>query len=197
MSYEYVNINDYINPHSINDVVTFNDPSKITNDVRDACIGDGWKGARSPDYLTPLLHGREWLLELTKIYQPKTGTLLSTGGQLCLRKIVRKNGSLDLSLAIEIGGRTVLINRALSSLNRSDDNFKPLGGDDRAMSLPVEIREAYYNRFDGLNIPRSSAPGIHTWLLPIPIFRPWKSWDGYLEKYKGYKYANRSKVKRA
>lgn len=141
---------------------------------------------RYRDYFTPLNKGKAWLFELTAKHQPLTAAALQAGGELCLRCVTLDDGGLELALCMESSAQTVVISRGFSGMNASDESYmKPR--EDRSLSLPLALREAYYTRFDGLDMPENTWLGIHTRLLPFPIYRPWVSWDRFLEAFKGYK----------
>lgn len=139
------------------------------------------------DYLTPMEKGKEWLFELTVGYQPRTGALLEKAGPLWIREFPGKFPSA-LDMGVTLGDCVVLIYRDFRGYNPSDEAFReycPTGG--RAYSLPEPIRRAYYERFDGLDIPIGGHRKPATQLLPFPRGRPWVSWDVYLEQFRGYK----------
>ena len=138
------------------------------------------------DYLTPIERGKEWLLELTVQFQPKTGKLLHDSGPLWIRELPNQPPMLHMGLTV--GNSVVLMYRRLRGLNAGDENLDETAqAGARQYSLPDPIRSAYYERYDGLNMPGRVYPGPSTQLLPFPIGRPWVSWDVYLEKFRGYK----------
>jgi hypothetical protein len=132
------------------------------------------------------------------------GSLLMDGGDLFVR--VRKSDGASrfvLDLGLEVRKKVVLVERSYWNSNPSDPEYqlridqfdaaltkrdgRPRKSEQRYLSLPLPIREAYYNRFDGLNIPKGAVVGASSRILPFPIWRPWQSWDHYLEGFRGYK----------
>ena len=139
---------------------------------------------REYDFYTPLEKGKEWLFELTLKFQPRTAKIL-VAGELFIR-FSPEYGVANLCL--DLNDKIIVVGRHHANRNPSDENFSRFRlGRERYESLPLMIRESYYCRFDGLDIPDSAAVGVHSRLLPFPIGRPWQSWDGYLEEFKGYK----------
>jgi hypothetical protein len=149
------------------------------------------------DYYTPIAKGKEWLFELTCKHQPRTGALLMAGGSLFVRVTSGDAGGLPmLDMGLEVRGKVVLIGRDYWGYNLSDPQYqanieresafltkresRPIHLEQRQLSLPLPIRQTYYTRFDGMNIPRNTSVGIYTRLLPFPVGRPWQSWNGYL-----------------
>lgn len=154
--------------------------------LREAIFGSNVSG-RVDDYYTPLKNGKEWLFELTKKFQPRTGSLLLSDGELYVRKIMVSGDPL-LFMMLEVQGKVVLVNRSFYGSHFDDASYQEKRRPpERCESLPPAIRDAYYSRFDGLNIPTTPSVGIYTRLLPFPVHRPWQSWDGYLEEFRGYK----------
>ncbi|MEW5681692.1 MAG: hypothetical protein AB1780_04870 [Pseudomonadota bacterium] len=159
-----------------------------------------WQG----DLLVALDNGVDWLFEHTKKYQPLTGELL-TKGELFLygrphERLDKTNPDNDYVVycGVKINEQIVTLKRSRKGVNPDDagyrDNIekinrnltktwgKPTVWEERHLSLPFEISQAYYTRFDGLNIPLTASQGIYTRLLPFPIHRPWQSIDQYLSK---------------
>ncbi len=155
------------------------------------------------DYYTPLAKGKEWLFELTCKHQPRTGALLMQGGPLFVRVRAGDAVSLLLDMGLEVHGKVILIRRGFWQYNPDDPGYqaqiervnanltknwgRPMKSEERHLSLPLPIREAYYFRFDGMSIPAKPISGPFERLLPFPIGRPWQSWDHYLENLRGYK----------
>ncbi|MDR6634243.1 hypothetical protein J2X72_003053 [Phyllobacterium sp. 1468] len=173
-------------------------------DVPDSIKKTIFEQHRTHDYYTPLAKGKEWLFELTCRHQPRTGALLMQGGPLFVR--VSRGSAVPylFDMGLEMRGKVVLMKRSSFNNNPSDAGYQalldqisahiskrdgyPRKAEDRYRSLPPAIGAAYYNRFDGLNIPEDSVAGIYTRLLPYPIYRPWESFDGYLSACgRGYK----------
>ena len=138
------------------------------------------------DYVTPLVLGKTWVFDLLNHHQPRTAAILLDGGELFLRWAASESGSVNLDLGLVVLGKVVLLERRRNFLNLSDENCL-VSATDRVFSLPEQIKEAYYTRFDGLNIPQTGSVGYKTYQLPFPVGRPWQSWDGYLEEFSGYK----------
>ncbi|MBB3235304.1 hypothetical protein [Phyllobacterium endophyticum] len=176
--------------------------SDFSGDVKDAIFGRSDDVA--PDYYTPIAKGKEWLFELTCKHQPRTGALLMAGGPLFVRVKRRSDGGLPaLHMGLEVRDKVVLISRDFWGDNPSDPDYqanidritafltkrdgKPNHAEQRQLSLPLPIREAYYTRFDGMDIPDDEVVGIYSRFLPYPVGRPWQSWDGYLKNFRGYK----------
>ncbi|UXN59260.1 hypothetical protein [Phyllobacterium zundukense] len=157
----------------------------------------------APDYYTPIAKGKEWLFELTCKHQPRTGALLMAGGPLFVRVEGRSEfAPFYLNMGLEVRGKVILLERNFWGNNPSDPDYqdniedltawltkrdgRPNHAEQRQLSLPRPIREAYYTRFMGLNIPDSPTVGIYRRLLPRSI-NAWQSWDGYLGNFRGYK----------
>lgn len=138
------------------------------------------------DYLTPISKGKHWLLELTLKFQPRTGRILLDSDGLWLRSNESSCGP-QLHMGISIDNKVIIFQRDGIGYNFSDEKMaKFIPALDRYLCLPEPIRLAYYNRFNGLKIPDSPAPGIFGRLLPNSNGE-WRSWDRYLEEFKGYK----------
>ncbi|RUO79865.1 hypothetical protein CWI84_09575 [Idiomarina tyrosinivorans] len=162
----------------------------------------GILGSRKPDYLTALQRGPEWLFEYTRKYQPLTGNMLSDGKLVLYGRPAEKwdktnpDDDYYLHFGLEINGFFVGVERNVLGKNPDDEGYrdfiergnrkltktwgKPTVMEERHLSLPFELRQAYYSRFDGLNVPLTASQGIYTRLLPFPVGRPWESIDGYL-----------------
>ncbi|MGH6861674.1 MAG: hypothetical protein ACRECY_15585, partial [Phyllobacterium sp.] len=160
------------------------------------------------DYFTPLERGKDWLFELTCKYQPYTGRLLMQGGEIFVRatgESLTYNPEYPLFLlkmGLEVRGKVILLYRNTRGYNPSDPDYRarieqenawltkrdgrPLKAEERHLSLPLPIREAYYTRFDGLNIPDSDVVSIYPRFLPRST-NSWNSWDNYLSGFRGYK----------
>ena len=127
------------------------------------------------DYFTPLSKGKEWLLELTLKYQPKTGKLLMEGGPMVLfgyqsSDTVPKygiNNLIQFNLAIEAQGNMVFFNRMNVGHNPSDEGWIVMEERDRKrlisqgrpgsivnrdtpLCAPFELSQAYFQRFWGM-----------------------------------------------
>jgi hypothetical protein len=140
--------------------------------------------ADKTDNLTPLDKGKDWMFELTLKHQPKTGALLLNGSPLSLYCYHRGKGS-GRHLVTEVCGKAIVIDRSFVGNNPCDDEyFKTRMRRNRYLSLPVEIREAYYFRFIGLDIPEREVVGIYPRLLTRNIGSAWRSIDRYLEPLK-------------
>lgn len=164
----------------------YSQAEEIPEWLRDAILGVSHHG-KAFDYYTPLKNGKDWLFELTEKYQPRTGAILLSGSELHVRQLIVSGRPL-LFMMLEVKGKVVLVNRAFYGSHFGDANYlERRHVPERCESLPPAIRDAYYNRFDGLNIPSTPSVGIYTRLLPFPVHRPWQSWDGYLEEFRGYK----------
>lgn len=148
------------------------------------------------DILTPLKKGKEWLYELTLKHQPKTAEIfLNSPLGICeYRKKFILLSQIDLQL--------IEIQRETKGYNLSDENYKireylypkmkQLIKEDsrffvfkntnsRPHSLPMEIREAYYTRFDGFKyVMPKLLSSIHSCLYPANSSE-WNSIDGYLD----------------
>lgn len=122
-----------------------------------------------PDLYTPLKLGKEWLYELTREYQPKTGKFLTEGSELIIIESSNQYFSVQM-----VEGTFLTIKRNFHEHNLSDENFKPsiimypryielkkknpiykiLGDSDMRFALPDEILKAYYTRFDSFKASR-------------------------------------------
>ncbi|MEH3021624.1 MAG: hypothetical protein PGN19_02685 [Pseudomonas oryzihabitans] len=183
MAYDYVTFNDFVD--EAKGYLVWNGPGQVPHDVKDKVFEKQEPGFAKIDFYTPLMMGKEWLLELTLKHQPRTGSFLMRGDLAA--RYDTKGGVLSCpELFISIEDKIVVVGRRHAGRNPSDLNFFRFNTE-RHESLPSSIREAYYFRFDGLNIPLTPTIGIKSRLLPFPIGRPWKSWDGYLEEFRGYK----------
>ncbi|RUO31137.1 hypothetical protein [Aliidiomarina soli] len=167
-------------------------------------LEQGLGGYRRGDYLTALEKGAEWLFEYTSKHQPLTGDILSKGKLFLYGRPAERwdktnpNDDYYFNCGLEINNFILGVYRSPIGRNPDDANYrdniekgnvnltkkwgKPTVCEERHLSLPFEISQSYYGRFDGLNIPESPAQGIYTRLLPFPIKRPWQSIDGYLSK---------------
>lgn len=182
-----VSLDDFLGTEYLENVFKEGDdiPSRLNHDIYE----EGSEGKEhSWDFWTPLDKGKEWLFELTCKHQPRTGKLLMEGGPLLLRQVhgVYNKSSYSIHLCLEVLGKVILIERDFWGRNLSDPGYRHIRGLDHLMSLPVEIREAYYTRFDGLNIPGDPWMSINTYLLPRPSGK-WNIVDSYLEQFKGAK----------
>lgn len=135
------------------------------------------------DLYTPLEKGKEWLYELTCKYQPKAGEVLMSGSELYILAEDDGNGGWYNSyLTQEVSGGVIQLFRDFNEGNPSDSNYEG-PDDDRLISLPFELREAYYNRFLGLSVVGSNNIGMSSNLLPRSISN-WVSVDRYLASLK-------------
>lgn len=149
------------------------------------------------DVYTPLERGKEWLFELTLEDQPRTGKLLLDGGPLIVRATpgpdYRKDRwDLQTVLGLEVQGKFVGVNRRFWGSNPSDvegrEDPDSWVGDDFYRSLPPPLARAYYNRFDGLDLPWPPSFSNKTWMLPRQMGGDWVSLDHFLtDRYRGYK----------
>jgi hypothetical protein len=159
---------------------------------------------RCGDYITALNNGAEWLFEYTAKYQPLTGNILSQGKLFLYGRPAERwdktnpDDDYFLHCGLELNGFVLGVYRNPIGENPDDAGYranierinqnltrkwgKPTVSEERHLSLPFEISQAYYSRFDGLNVPLTAAQGIYTRLLPFPIHRPWQSIDGYLSQ---------------
>lgn len=152
---------------------------------------------RRGDLVTGLSEGVDWLFELTRKYQPRTGNILTNSECFIFGyKTDSRQKSYLFHLATEINDQVVCIGRQFRGYNPSDYDYqkniektnthltnkwgKTMITTERYLSLPEPIRMAYYYRFDGLNVPLTSSVGIYSRLLPFPIMRPWDTIDNYL-----------------
>lgn len=179
MEYKHTTLEQYLNENTPSYICKSAD--QITKDIKDKIFIN----CNKDDLYTPLEKGKEWLYELTLKYQPKTGKLLLSGGELYFSAHYLenglKNGSVLIYLMQEVEGKLICIHRNFYGLNPSDDLYQQnKRSKERIESLPKELQYAYYYRFDGLNIPSAPNFSYHTRLLPFPIDRPWESIDGYL-----------------
>lgn len=157
-----------------NDVI----PEQIRRDVYELREG------RTPDLLTPLLKGKQWLFELLLEHQPRTGALLMEAGDLFLRqtRIFGSSENYVLDLGLEVKGKVVLIERSFWNSNPSDPEFEPVTIPDGRQSLPTPLREAYFHRLNGLHVPAEVVNGIAAYLLPKPNMA-WPTIDYYLDDF--------------
>lgn len=183
MGYEYVGYENFVDKAS--DYVVWERPEEVPDDFKRRIFEKQESNLSIVDVYTPLSKGKDWLLELTSKYQPRTGFILMQGRLAVRCKLGAEKWSCA-ELFISIGKKVVVVGRRHAGRNPSDINFHRFNTE-RYESLPEEIREAYYCRFDGLNIPETATIGIYSRLLPFHIGRPWQSWDGYLEEFRGYK----------
>lgn len=176
--------------------------SEVSQEVRDAVYDDRPEG-KSRDVLTPLKEGKEWLFELTKQHQPRTAGLLLSGGPLFVKVVARSgSSSLRADLALEVHNKVVVVPRDRWGWNLSDPGYgeriarieaklsrrdgRPQKLNQRQLSLPLPLREAYYTRFDGLNLPENVIAYPQR-ILPWGVTRPWESLEGYLKGLRAYK----------
>ncbi|MDT3722302.1 hypothetical protein [Pseudomonas oryzihabitans] len=146
-----------------------------------------FKERKKIDVYTPLEKGIDWLFELTRKHQPRTGNIL-VGGNIFAWYDLNGGEYSTAKLGLDLNNKVIVVGRSHHRRNPSDNEFNDFRfAKERYDSLPLSIREAYYCRFDGLDIPDSPAVGIYSRLLPFHIGRPWQSWDGYLEEFKGYR----------
>lgn len=202
MVYAYISQADFLRGGPYTDVIgCWTHTSEFSGEVKDSIFRSK---NREFDYYTPMAKGKEWLFDLTCKHQPRTGALLMEGGPLFLRA-TKSNSERPpgLDMGLEVHGKVVLIRRDFWGNNLSDPGYqanidqitafltkrdgKPNRAEQRQLSLPLPIREAYYTRFDGMDIPANAVVGIHTRLLPFLVGRPWQSWDHYLGNFRGYK----------
>jgi hypothetical protein len=171
----------------------FGKPGKLPKWIYEA-VFEGTKGASAErDFYTPFKKGKEWLFELTCLHQPRTGALLMEGSDLFLRANSFQN-SIMLKMGLEVQGKTVLIPRSFWGSNVSD--WDEHGGIDAMTpkyeefewyeSLPRPLADAYWNRFDGLNIPYEYVVGITHWMMPRQMGGNWQIIDSFLiDRYRG------------
>ena len=121
------------------------------------------------DHYTPLKNGKEWLYELTTKYQPKTGKLLSNGGDLQLALEEYHNGYFSYLLQ-EVNGILYQINRSFYGSNLGEDSYNRWGTPDkRKIALPDPLAQAYLHRFSihplhyDFDRDKSLVPGIQNW----------------------------------
>lgn len=139
------------------------------------------------DVYTPIEKGKDWLFGLTSKHQPRVGEILLSGSMF-IRYDIGGGEYATPKLGLDLGDKVVVVGRRHKNRNPSDLGFERFKlGKERCDSLPLPIREAYYCRFDGLDIPDDPVISIYSRLLPFHIGRPWQSWDGYLEEFRGYK----------
>lgn len=147
---------------------------------------------RQYDYYTPFKKGKEWLFELTCLHQPRTGKLLSEGGDLFLIADKFQN-KIQFQMGLEVHGKTLLIPRGLWGSNVSD--WDEHGGIDPSRistfnfyhSLPRPLADAYWNRFDGINLPPKPVTGVAHWMLPRAMGINWEILPHFLtDRYRGY-----------
>ncbi|MCB5205541.1 hypothetical protein LH464_24195 [Neorhizobium sp. T786] len=178
--------------------------SEVAPEALDAVYNADRPDGNLRDVLTPLNIGKEWLFGLTLKHQPRTAALLLDGGELFVR--VREAATdaiatFTMDLALEVQNKIVCINRLRFDENLSDPGHqaymarleanltrrdgRPRKKNQRQFSLPMPLREAYYTRFDGLNLPERPVAYPQR-ILPWGINRPWESLEGYLEGLRGY-----------
>jgi uncharacterized protein YwqG len=177
---------------------------------------------KGDDVITPLIKGKEWLLEYLQQYQPKTASVLLNGGELVVAGEARKSLAMQLkdrvipsttryrmSLFLRLGERVVRINRLNANRHPDDLGYgyhivrHPSDTCYRCVkSLPEELSKAYYSRFNGLALPNSILNDKR--LLPRPV-PAWDALESYLsgcskknrmpwfeERVPGLKHLNRS-----
>lgn len=122
------------------------------------------------DVITPLEKGKEWLFELTCKHQSRTGKLLIEGGQLFVRQTSGFHNLEEYAfhLGIEIQGKIIIMARGTWGNNLCDPNYVNYGNIEYKDSFPFGIKEAYYTRFDGLNIYPEQTVGVSSYMLPRP-----------------------------
>jgi hypothetical protein len=181
--YKYISIDDFEKKYSIcikneNEIPLWLNQHIFSKDPYANLL------ASTIDDLTPIKNGKHWLFELTAKHQPKTGELLLSNSNLSLYCHPKGEGA-SRHLVVNIKDKAIIISRSFFGNNPSDaDYFLSKLSRNRLMSLPIEIREAYYWRFDGMDIPVTAAVGVYSRLLPFPIGRPWQSIDNYLKALK-------------
>lgn len=123
-----------------------------------------------PDVITPLEKGKEWLFELTCKHQPRTGKLLMDAGELVVRQLSTgfKKDGYSLKLGIEVQGKMIIMARDTWGRKLSDPDYENYGYIEYKDSFPFGIKEAYYTRFDGLNIYPEQVVGVSSYMLPKP-----------------------------
>lgn len=131
------------------------------------------------DLYTPILKGRDWLYELTIKYQPKAGEILANGSELIILGSEEPTYEyFNPVLAQEINGRMIEVFREFGGSNPSDEDYTLL--DNRMISLPEELRAAYYHRFIGLSVIDDPVVGTGSNLLMKDI----GNW-GFIDTYLG------------
>lgn len=132
------------------------------------------------DGVSLLRYGKEWAYEFMELHQPRTAEILLNASDFTLLHQDSWAGPL-LHVIQEVEGQIVEVCRQTFASNPDDNGPDRLRYKwERSLSLPEDIRFAYYHRIDGLNIPRSVGFGPFTRMLPYPISRPWESIDDYL-----------------
>jgi hypothetical protein len=205
MAYDYISEVKFLDGGTYTKVVacwtrSFEVSIQFKKDIFDEIIDDN--SSIVCDYYTPLEKGKEWLFELTCKHQPRTGNLLMQGGPLFVRVHTGTAVPFLLHMGLEVHGKVVLVERNFWNSNPSDPGYqdqinatnawltkrdgKPTKSVERHLSLPLPIREAYYTRFTGLNIPSNEVVGIYPRFLPRSI-NAWQSWDRWLSGFRGYK----------
>lgn len=164
-------------------------PEDVSDEWRSRVFKDwlsGTNGNAHPDYVTPIDMGKAWLFELTCKHQPRTGAMIMEGGPLFVRNERYGDGFLAGVMAVEVNGKMVRFFRRFQGLNPSDDNYKPYGNGVTGYekSLPDDLGEAYYTRFDGMSLLPEANVTIHSWALPRDITN-WSILQNYLDDFRG------------
>lgn len=178
--------------HALEKYSLFGKPGKLPKWIYEA-VFHGTRGASAErDYYTPFKKGKEWLFELTCLNQPRTGKLLSEGSDLFLIADKFQN-KIQFQMGLEVHGKTLLIPRSFWGSNISD--WDEHGGidvihDNRFsfyQSLPRPLADAYWNRFDGINLPPEPITGVSHWMLPRAKGINWETLSHFLtDRYRGY-----------
>lgn len=135
----------------------------------------------APDVFTPLKHGKEWLFEYTRQFQPRTAQCLLNGEELFI--CGEMPGAIpQMSLYVEVNGLLLVI--GVNSKDASPDNSTfNIRFNNRFLSLPEEISKAYYFRFDGIGIEAFPQPLGNGKFLPCPSSSAWSAVDGFLAQH--------------
>lgn len=170
----------------------FGKPGKLPRWIYEEVFVRELGTGRQYDYYTPFKKGKEWLFELTCLHQPRTGKLLSEGSDLFLIAYKFQN-KIMFQMGLEVQGKTLLIPRGLWGSNVSD--WDEHGGIDPSRistfdfyhSLPRPLADAYWNRFDGINLPPKPVTGVSHWMLPRAMGINWEILPHFLtDRYRGY-----------
>lgn len=164
-------------------------PEDIVIATYERTIGREW------DIATPLKNGKAWAFEGMRENQRRTYGVLMGAGELEIVRRAHDAGNVQ-ALILTVGNSVVEVCRNFWGQNPADPGYqnwidrieakltrergRAARKNERQRSLPDEIRRAYYDRLDGLNLPRRVPWGVEYRLLPRPT-RGWDTIDGYLK----------------